>query len=249
MSGVNSMKAKLTVLIPMAFVMGLFMTITAFADSYPAKAELESEIIDDTAALVKMDYSFNVDEETESLPFEAILFFNSGIEDISVTVNGEPGNFSFEEQDENLISGEIILDTELSDSSEVDVQIDYRVTNAVMNDGNNFEVNIPVIASTLLPLEAAPGFFEFNVDIPEGSTVTGGFPSAYTADGSNGVSSDLQVMSSLLSFDGSINEVPFFTFNRIVDFSVVLLLIAAIAAAWMLNRKKPTKLEGEKEWG
>ncbi|GAB3790320.1 hypothetical protein [Virgibacillus kimchii] len=243
------MKVKLSVVISMAFVICLFMNTTAFADSYPVKANLESEIIDDTSVFVTIDYSFNIEEETENLPFEAILFLNSSIEDIDVTVNGEPGNFSFEDQDKNLISGEVILDAELSDSSEVEVQIDYRVTDAVMNDGENFEVNIPVIASTLVPLEAAPGFFEFNVDTPEGSTVTGGFPSAYTAGDPTGVSSELQVMSSLISFEGSINEAPFFTFNRMIDFSVILLLIVAGAAAWMLNRKKPAKSEGEKKWG
>src|SRR5699024_5778221 len=130
--------------------------------------------------------------ETESLPFEAVLFFNSDIKEINVTINEESGDFNFEEQDESLLSGEVVLPPELSDSSQVNVQIDYNVTGTVINDGKNFEVSIPVIASTLIPLEAAPGFFEFNVDIPEGATVTDGFPSTYTAVGSNGVTSELQ---------------------------------------------------------
>src|SRR5690625_505145 len=249
MSGVNSMKAKLTVLIPMTFVIGLFMTMTAFADSYPAKVELESEIIDETELRVTIDYLFNIDEGTGDLPFEAVLFFQSSIDDINVTVNGEPGNFNFEEQDENLLSGEVILPPELSDSSEVNVQIDYQVTDAVINDGENFEVSIPVIASNVIRVEDEPGFFELNVGIPEGASVTGGFPSTYTAADPNMVSSDLQAMSSLITFEGSINDPPFFTFNRIVDLSVILILIASFAAAWMLNRKRTTKSEGEKEWG
>lgn len=147
------------------------------------------------AALVSMTYRLQVGPETGAVPFTLLLFAPANVEEISARVDGEVLPVRTTDAGAPRLEGEIELPAALPSSGEVSLDVGYRVTGAVLEEGAGVRVGLPMLAVDWAPAEARPGVFQAEVALPEGMVAREIFPVTPTGGTTPGVArASLQVL-------------------------------------------------------
>lgn len=219
-------------------ISSILFTQAVFAEEgYLNDANFEVEFIDESTAKVMMNYNVHVEEGIKTIPIKAILFSNTTIDGITAEVDGMPLHVDFDMTDDLAMNGEIKLENLSSSSSDLLVDIEYTVGNALVFNGDKFDVNLPVIATTWPPEDATPGVFLGHVQLPEAVTITEGFPTSFTEESDGKVNVQLQVVPALVSFKGTTGIPTMFTYHNVVNFSVVSLIVISVFIALIISKK------------
>ncbi|MDE0073362.1 MAG: hypothetical protein OXU32_05185 [Gammaproteobacteria bacterium] len=128
------------------------------------------------AALVSMNYRLELDPGTSALPFTLLLFAPAHVEEISAQVEGEVVPVRLTGTGAPRLEGEIELPNALASAGQVSLDVAYRVTDAVREDGAGVRVALPMLAVDWAPAEARPGMFQAEVTLPEGMVAREIFP-------------------------------------------------------------------------
>ncbi len=147
------------------------------------------------AALVSMNYRLELARETSAVPFTLLLFAPANVEEIWAQVEGEVLPVRLTGTGAPRLVGEIALPAALASSGQVSLDVAYRVTDAVREDGAGVRVGLPMLAVDWAPAEATPGMFQADVTLPEGMVAREIFPVTPTGGTTPGVArASLQVL-------------------------------------------------------
>lgn len=128
------------------------------------------------AALVSMNYRLELDPGTSAVPFTLLLFAPANVEEISAQVDGEALPVRMTGAGAPRLEGEIELPAGIASSGQVSLDVGYRVTDAVREEGAGVRVGLPMLAVDWAPAEATPGMFQAEVILPEGMEAREIFP-------------------------------------------------------------------------
>ena len=126
--------------------------------------------------LVSMNYRLEVDPGTSAVPFTLLLFAPAHVEEISAEVDGEVLPLRMTHAEAPRLEGEIELPAGVASSGQVSLEVGYRVTDAVREDGAGVRVGLPMLAVDWAPAEPTPGMFQAEVILPEGMVAREIFP-------------------------------------------------------------------------
>ena len=147
------------------------------------------------AALVSMNYRLEPDPGTSAVPFTLLLFAPANVEEISAQVDGEVLPVRLTGARAPRLEGEIELPAALASSGQVSLDVAYRVTDAVREEGAGVRVGLPMLAVDWAPAEARPGVFQAEVTLPEGMVAREIFPVTPSGGTTPGVArASLQVL-------------------------------------------------------
>ena len=147
------------------------------------------------AALVSMSYRLEVEAETDAVPFTLLLFAPAHVEEISAQVDGAVLPLRMTDAEVPRLVGEIDLPAGVASSGRVALDVGYRVTDAVLEEGAGVRVALPMLAVDWAPAEARPGVFQADVTLPEGMVAREVFPVTPTGGSVPGVArTSLQVV-------------------------------------------------------
>ncbi len=147
------------------------------------------------AALVSMNYRLEPDPETSAVPFTLLLFAPANVEEISAQVDGASLPVRLTGAGAPRLEGEIELPAALASSGQMSLEVAYRVTDAVREEGAGVRVGLPMLAVDWAPAEARPGVFQAEVTLPEGMVAREIFPVTPSGGTTPGVArASLQVL-------------------------------------------------------
>ncbi len=128
------------------------------------------------AVAVSMTYRLRVEPGTRVIPFTGLLFAPTTVDRISARVGGEALPVRPPPTGEPRMEGGIELPADLSAGGPVSLDLEYRVLNAVVAEGEGVRVTLPMLAVDWAPEEARPGVFQADVTLPEGMEAREIFP-------------------------------------------------------------------------
>lgn len=140
------------------------------------RVEVSADARETGAALVSMNYRLELDPGTSAVPFTLLLFAPAHVEEISAQVEGDVLPVRLTGAGAPRLEGEIELPAALASSGQVSLDVAYRVTDAVREEGAGVRVGLPVVAVDWAPAEATPGMFHAEVTLPEGMVAREIFP-------------------------------------------------------------------------
>jgi hypothetical protein len=191
--------------------------------------DMEVNIVDDTHAQAKLDYNVHVLAGTEAIPFTLTTFAGATVKEISVTSNNTPYEVDYEySKDSLVIGGKIILPEATSADADIPITIEYTVEDALAKDNEEFKLTVPVAVTSWPPAEAVPGVFVGTANLPASTHVYESFPTApEVTEQDEGVKASvtLQAVPAFISINGTTGDPSFFTFNKMVDFSVIIFIL------------------------
>jgi hypothetical protein len=113
------------------------------------------------------------------------------------------------------------------------VELRYRVADAVLRDGTRLDIRTPILLVDAVPATSADRFFDAELRLPSGITVTESFPTVarthVTAAGGERYAIAMQVVPSLLRWRATVGPAPRLSFEARVDL-FLLVAIGALAA-------------------
>jgi hypothetical protein len=113
------------------------------------------------------------------------------------------------------------------------VELRYRVADAVLRDGTRLDIRAPILLVDAAPASAGDRFFDAELLLPPGITVTESFPTVprtrVAAAGGARYTIAMQVVPSLLRWRATDGPAPWLSFEARVDL-FLLIGIAALAA-------------------
>ena len=190
------------------------------------------------AAFVSMSYRLEVGPETRAVPFTLLLFAPANVEEISAQVDGESLPVRLTGARAPRLEGEIELPSALASSGQVSLDVAYRVTDAVREEGAGVRVGLPMLAVDWAPAEARPGVFQAEVTLPEGMVAREIFPVTPSGGTTPGVArASLQVLPAVVQVrarpEGSLG----LSLPGILELLVLITVIACGMAGLRFVRK------------
>ena len=128
------------------------------------------------AALVSMRYQLQVEPEASAVPFTLLLFAPTTVTEVSARVGGEALAVRVPDAGGPRMEGEIELPAAVAASGRISLDVGYRVTDAVREEGAGVRVALPMLAVDWTPAEAIPGMFQAEVALPEAMEAREIFP-------------------------------------------------------------------------
>jgi hypothetical protein len=167
------------------------------------------------------------EEEATSIPVEGLAFRPSALEDVRVTVNGDPVQFVLESTSVGRLTGAVPLPP--GTVGRVTVGVEYVVTSGVGGD-DPYRIRIPVLAVGWPAADALPGIFTAEVLLAADLNVYEAFPSGLTRSDTAGSAGrftlDLPATPALISMRATRGRVPLGGLVQILDGLVLLALVA-----------------------
>lgn len=235
-------KKAFIVLFFVPLISGMLFLQTVSAESgHINNVTINAELTDESTAKVMMEYNFHIEAGAGSIPLKATLFSSTVIEEVIAQVDGTTYEIDFDMTDNIVMNGSIQLDSPVSETSDVTVNLEYVVKNAASFDGDKFDITIPVIATTWPPVEAVNDVFKGNLQLPENASITDSFPTSLIEGNNGDAKVELQVMPAMMSFGGTVGTPTIFTYQNIVDFFIVFLIIICAVIAWRISIKNSHK--------
>ena len=190
------------------------------------------------AAFVSMSYRLEVGPDTRAVPFTLLLFAPAHVEEISAEVDGEILPLRMTGSGAPRLEGEIGLPAALASSGQVSLDVAYRVTDAVREEGAGVRVGLPMLAVDWAPAEARPGVFQAEVTLPEGMVAREIFPVTPSGGTTPGVArASLQVLPAVVQVrarpEGSLG----LSLPGILELLVLITVIACGMAGLRFVRK------------
>ena len=159
------------------------------------RVEVSADARETGAAVVSINYRLELDPATDAVPFTLLLFAPAHVEEISAQVDGEVLPVRMTEARAPRLEGEIELPAGVASSGQVALDVGYRVTDAVREEGAGVRVGLPMLAVDWAPAEARPGVFQAEVMLPEGMVAREIFPVTPTGGSAPGMArASLQVL-------------------------------------------------------
>lgn len=140
------------------------------------RVEVSADARETGAASVSMNYRLELDPGTDAVPFTLLLFAPANVDEISAQIDGEDLPVRMADVATPRLEGEIELPAALASSGLMSLDVAYRVTDAVREDGAGVRVGLPMLAVDWAPAEARPGMFQADVVLPEGMVAREVFP-------------------------------------------------------------------------
>ena len=139
------------------------------------RVEVSAEARAAGAAHVSMNYRLELDPGTSAVPFTLLLFAPANVEEISAQVEGEVLPVRLTGAGAPRLEGEIALPAGVTSTGEVSLDVGYRVTDAVREDGAGVRVGLPMLAVDWAPAAATQGMVarEIFPVTPSGGTTPG----------------------------------------------------------------------------
>ena len=228
--------SKLITLIVLIIVMAAG-TVSAQPGNSLSTAEMDA-VVDDDIIEVTLSYSVNAQAGTEEIPIQVLTIDGAVVSNVEVASDDVQLNVVLEEAPYKL-SGFLELAEPLESDRELNFDISYLAEQGITENGEKISVVVPVIAVKWAPPSALPGVFTTELTLPEGVRYMESFPSVPKEVSYNGptqVTYDMQVMPSLVKFVGTTGDVPFFTYDRVVDLIIVLILLTGAYVAYRIIR-------------
>ncbi len=210
----------------------------ASAGGQVVRVEVSADARETGAALVSMNYRVELDPGTSAVPFTLLLFAPANVEEISAQVEGEVLPVRLTGTGAPRLEGEIELPAGVPYAREVSLDVGYRVTDAVREDGAGVRVALPMLAVDWAPAEARPGMFQAEVTLPEGMVAREIFPVTPTGGGTPGVArASLQVLPAVVQVrarpEGSLG----LSLPGVLELLVLIVVIACGMAGLRFVRK------------
>jgi hypothetical protein len=208
-------------------------------------AHMDVNIMDDTHAQTKLAYNVHVLAGTDVIPFTLTTFAGAKVKEISVTSNNTSFEVDYDYSSESLvIAGNIILPEAASEDADLPITIEYTVEDALAKKNDDFKLTVPVVVTSWPPAQAVPGVFKGTANLPASTHVYESFPTAPKVTEQNeGVeaSVSLQAVPAFISIKGTTGDPSFFTYNKMVDFSVIILILVGAGIIVIKLRKQNTE--------
>ena len=208
---------------------------------------------DDGTTEVEIGYRVVADRTVERIPLKALAFFGVTPTDVRVTVEGEAAGSGLDPSRPPLLSGGVRLDRPARAGDTLDLVVSYGLPAAIPATGGGFDIVLPVLFVDWKPVGAPEDFFEATVRLPAAYSVEEAFPTVpketRVRDGTRRYDFRLQTVPSLIRFRGEEGDPPFFTFSRLVDLGVVLILVLGGAFGWRALRRERARADAGQEGG
>ena len=218
------MGLKISVLLVVVMMLG---GVGAAAQERVSSASLHADLSPDGTARVTIDYVFS-GASAESLGLELLGFADATVEEIFIgtSFTGIP----FDAATGRLRSATVEIPGETDPSA---LRVRYDVANAARFDGGRFEARIPVLSVKLPPDESTPGLFRAAVTVPEGWTVSEGFPTGLRPGADARFDADLPVVPAMVGVRGRVDGGWRPGLPLLLDLMTVVVLVAFSIRGWM----------------
>lgn len=181
---------------------------------------------------MRIRYDLRVPAGANDVPVAAVLFAGAAIEDASG--DGVPLSLTGARRSTGT------MPVRRSDTArELSIQVAYRVRLAspVLDEGSSPQrIRVPVLAVLWPPMEATPGRFSAEIELPSGLNARPVFPAAAQAGSAGaarpGLYATLPVVPALVAFDVGMGDDAGFVFWGLF---VAFLTIVILYALWMLR--------------
>lgn len=171
-------------------------------------ARLTAEVgADGTDADVRVEYVLSgTDAAVESLPLEVLGVGPASVDSVRVEgagrVAGPGGAIPLAPGSGSMRAATLPRSALALAADGATVTLTYRVTGAVERSGAAVRIRLPVLVVDLPPEQGGGPVFHASVRIPEGWSVSGGFPSGLAGTAEGAWETDLAVVPALVSLRG-----------------------------------------------
>lgn len=189
---------------------------------------------------VRVQYRLqNDDPKVTAIPLTVLRFAGTTIEDLRVrTAGGETISFDTEENGPALN-----VQVPVTQTGALDLVAEYRVHGAVSgNESGVRQLTVPILAPKWGP--AGQGeVFEARLELPGEANFVEGFPVAPTAiesgEGKTTLVYRLPIAPAMIRAVVTAGAIPFWTLQRVLDVTVLLVLIAGAVVGYRVMMRRP----------
>jgi|GEM_PF-4755281 len=205
-------------------------------------ARLKATVFDQQDTIdVSIKYQLSKAAGASTIRYTGLEAFGTKIKDISATFNST--NMPLSSKVNQLrIEGQIDLPDSVVPDTSISFILNYKLINARQQGNDHFRINIPLLWIENSSFESNREFFEAHLIVPEKYYVKDSFP---VNAGPCSVHKDprhnclhLQVLPTFLRYRGLIGHNPTFTVIKVLDYSILsLLVVACIFIVFLLTEK------------
>jgi hypothetical protein len=219
----------------------LFGSVGFAAGGHLIDVVMEVDLVDETHAKATMEYNVHVQKGTEAIPFTLTTFWDAKVKEINASSNNTAFEVDYQYSEDSLvITGNIILPGPAAENADVPITLEYIVENSLTHKNDDFKLTVPVAATSWPPLQAVPGVFTGTANLPQDTHVYESFPTSpkvINQDDAVKATVSLQAIPSFISVNGTTGNPSFFSFNKMVDYTVILLILLGAGLMYVNFRK------------